>query len=56
MDKVLNFIFDMKNILSLNAAVVFSYLTVTGKLDAQDAFTIILMVFTFFLGSKVKKV
>ena len=54
LDKFLTFFLDMKNILSIGALGVFVYCTVTGLIDGQDAFTVILMTFSFFLGSKSK--
>jgi len=56
LDKVMTFVLDMKNILSIGALAMFVYCTVTGLISGDDAFTIILMTFSFFLGSKTKTV
>ena len=56
MTKLLDFILDMKNILSLGALAMFIYCTVTGLISGEQAFAVILMTFSFFLGkTSVKK-
>ena len=53
LDRIIEFVLDMKNILSFGVLVVFMTLALNGTLEIEQSYNIILMTFTFFLGYKV---
>lgn len=55
LEKVTDFIFDIKNILSIGALVLLFQCVNLGIISGENAFAVILMTFTYFLGANSKK-
>ena len=52
MKKVIQNIFKVKSLMSLACIGLLWYCTVTGKIEGSDAFSVILMVFTYYFNKK----
>lgn len=50
-DKLANLI-DVKTIVTFAVVGVFSYLSITGKIEPKDLMAVVLMVITFFFAKK----
>ena len=53
-DKLANLI-DVKTIVTFAVVGVFSYLSITGKIEPKDLMAVVLMVITFFFAKKVDR-